>query len=36
MPDRVANFQGAVRSTVYSMGLDAGLNVIYEFWRRPR
>ena len=36
MPDRVANFQGATRSTCWSMGLDVGVNVFCEFWHRPR
>ena len=35
MPDRVANFEGAARSMGFSIGLDVGLNILYEFWRRP-
>ena len=36
MPDRVATFGAATQSAGYSMGLDVGLNLIYEFWRRPK
>ena len=36
MPDRVANFNAAIQSTGATVGLDVGLNVLYEFWHRKR
>lgn len=35
MPDRVATGGAALQSTAATIGLDAGINVLYEFWRRP-
>jgi hypothetical protein len=36
MPDRIATFGAAMESTGATLGLDVGLNVLYEFWHRKR
>jgi hypothetical protein len=35
MPDRVATFGAAMQSTAATVGLDLGVNIVREFWRRP-
>ena len=36
MPDRINGSNAALQSTAATVGLDLGLNILYEFWRRPK